>query len=190
MMQDTRWSKIHAGLQRGAVLVILALSGCGGGGSGTPTTLTGSGTLQGKAGGKTVDKVAAAYLIGQGDDPAHTTVVYVFDTPVTCADISSPGWDTRVTNATGALEMKLIGTTPAKYPVATGATPAQGDASVNFTVTSTAATPAENGSNAGFVQLDTLDAAKQAKGSFDLQFPDGTLKGTFSAEWCADGTEP
>ena len=64
------------------------------------------------------------------------------------------------------------------------------DASVNFTVTSKTVTPVETGSNGGFVQLDTLDAGKLATGSFDLQFSDGMLKGTFSAEWCAGGTEP
>jgi hypothetical protein len=40
------------------------------------------------------------------------------------------------------------------------------------------------------VQLDTLDPENVAKGTFDLQFPDGTLKGTFAAAWCADGHEP
>jgi hypothetical protein len=188
-MQDIRWSTLHSFMQRGVVLGILALAGCGSGSTG-PQNTAGSGTLQGNAGGKSVDKVAAAYLIGKGDDPAHTTVIYVFDTQVACADIGSPGWDTSVPNATGALEMKLIGTAPAKYPVSTGVTPSQGDASVNFTVTSTTVTPVENGSNGGFVQLDTLEAGSRAKGSFDLQFKDGTLKGTFSAEWCPDGTEP
>ncbi|MEP7125252.1 MAG: hypothetical protein ABJE95_30255 [Byssovorax sp.] len=164
--------------------------GSGSGGSGGAPSVATPGTIQGSAGGKTVDKVAAAYLIGKSDDPAHTTVVYVFDKPIACADIGAPGWDKTVTSATGALEMKLIGVAPGKYAVSTGVTPAQGEASVNFTVTSKTATPIENGSNGGFVQLDTLDAGKLAKGSFDLQFSDGMLKGTFSAEWCPGGTEP
>jgi hypothetical protein len=187
-MSTERRSRLFQQFQWGAALGLLTLAGCGGSGGSQPAS--GSGTISGTAGGKTLDKVASAYLIGQSDDPAHTTTIYVFDTPVACADIGAPGWDTSIAGATGALEMKLIGTVVGKYPVATGATPGQNEASVNFTVSSTTATPAEHGAKGGSVQLDKLDAGKLATGSFDLQFPDGSLKGTFSAEWCPDGTEP
>ncbi len=170
-------------------------SGAGGSGSGSGSTSGGAGggdlgTISGKAGGKSVDTVASAYFIGQSDDPTHTTVIYVFDTKVSCADLGAAGWDKKIPDATGALEMKLIGAEPGKYAVAKGVTPAQGQASVNFTVSSTAATPVESASNGGTVQLDTLDPAKLASGSFDLQFTDGTLKGTFAATWCPEGHEP
>ncbi|MEO7331119.1 MAG: hypothetical protein ABI193_21260, partial [Minicystis sp.] len=144
----------------------------------------------GSAGGKVVSQVASAYFIGQSDDPAHTTVLYLFDAPVACSDLAAPGWDTTVTNATGALELKLIGNAPGSYPVSQSVTPAQHEASVSFTVTSTTATPAEHASSGGDVQLDTIEAGKVATGSFDLQFPDGSLKGTFSAGWCPNGHEP
>lgn len=199
---------------RGALAALALLVGCGGGGSpggtstggggspgatstgggGMASTSTGGsgapGTISGMAGGKTVDTVVSAYFIGQSDDPAHTTVIYVFDAKVDCADLAAPGWDKKIPNATGALEMKLIGTTPGKYAVAKGVTPAQGQASVNFTVSSTSATPVESSSNGGAVQLDTLDPAKLARGSFDVQFADGALKGTFAATWCPIGHEP
>jgi hypothetical protein len=178
--------------RRAALAAVALLLGCGGGSGSTSGGAGGGdpGTISGKAGGKSVDTVAAAYFIGQGDDPAHTTVVYVFDTKVSCADLGAPGWDQKISDATGALEMKLIGTAPGKYAVAPGVTPAQGQASVNFTVSSTASTPVESASNSGAVQLDTLDPEKLAGGSFDLQFADGTLKGTFAATWCPDGHEP
>ena len=176
---------------RGPLAAVALLLGCAGG-SGSTAGGGGEnpGTVSGKAGGKSVDTVAAAYFIGQSDDPTHTTVVYVFDTKVSCADLGAAGWDTKIPSATGALEMKLIGAAPGKYAVAKGVTPAQGQASVNFTVSSTTSTPVESASDSGTVQLDTLDPDKLAGGSFDLQFADGTLKGTFAATWCADGHEP
>lgn len=183
----------HAGREgprwrgRCAVVASTMLLGCG---SGSTPNVGDPGTISGKAGGKSVDIVASAYFIGASDDPTHTTVVYVFDKAVSCVDLGSAGWDQVITDGTGALEMKLIGVAPGKYAVAAGATPGQGEAAVNFTVSSTSATPKETASNGGSVQLDTLDPENVAKGTFDLQFPDGTLKGTFAAAWCADGHEP
>jgi hypothetical protein len=164
-------------------------SGGSGGASGS-TGSAGAGTISGSAEGHDSTSVAAAYFIGQSDDPTNTTVIYVFDAPVACSDLSAPGWDTRIVNATGALEMKLIGTSPAKYAVSASPTPKAGEASVNFTLSSTTTTPGEEASSSGYVQLDTLESAKQATGSFDLTFLDGTLTGTFDAAWCANGHEP
>ena len=110
--------------RRGAVAALTLLLGCGG--SGTTPDLGDPGTISGKTGGKTVDHVASAYFIGQGDDPSHTIVVYVFDTTVSCADLGSAGWDQTITSGTGALEMKLIGTAAGKYPVAAGRRRARG----------------------------------------------------------------
>lgn len=171
----------------GTVAALTLLVGCG---SGPMPSVGDPGIISGKVGGKSVDTVAAAYFIGQGDDPAHTTVVYVFDTPVTCADLGSAGWDQRITDGTGALEMKLIGTRPGTYAVAASVTPGQGQASVNFTVSATDATPVERSSQGGSVQLDTLDPEQVARGRFDVQLADGALKGTFAATWCAEGHEP
>ena len=57
-------------------------------------------------------------------------------------------------------------------------------------MSSTSATPIESSSKGGSVQLDTLDSGMAARGSFDLQFADGSLKGTFAAAWCPDAHEP
>ena len=215
-MMENRNCSLDRGIMprgRAALAVLALLLGCGGGagvtstgggggpaatstggGAGMASTSTGGsgapGTISGMAGGKSVDTVVSAYFIGQSDDPAHTTVIYLFDAKVDCAELAAPGWDQKIPNATGALEMKLIGTTPGKYAVAKGVTPAQGQASVNFTLSSTATTPLESSSNGGAVQLDALDPAKLAQGSFELQFADGALKGTFAATWCSVGHEP
>jgi len=150
----------------------------------------GSGSIQGKVAGKTFQSVGASYVIGESDDPDHTVVVYVFDRPIECSQIGSPGWDTTIADASQALEMKLIGTKPATYPVAAGPNAGQGEASVNYTLSSTAHTPSEISSTAGSVKLDSVKSEGPAAGSFDLTFPDGTLGGSFSAVWCSNGHEP
>jgi len=172
----------------------VAILGCGGSGAGTGGSggagAGGQGHINGHVGDHASNSVAASYFIGKSDDPAHTVVIYVLDAPVACADLGAAGWDTKVPDATGTLEMKLIGLAPGKYPVAIGPNPGQGEAAVNFTVTSTMATPAENAAQSGTVQLDTLEPGQQATGSFDLVFATGWLNGAFDASWCPGGHEP
>jgi hypothetical protein len=166
------------------------LAGCGSPSEATPSAPGGTGTATGTAGGHAMRAVAAAYFIGQSDDPTRTTVVYAFDSPVACGDLGAPGWDAKIRDKTGALEMKLIGTTPAQYPVSGVPNAPAGQAAVNFTVSSTAATPQEEASQSGTVKLDTLEPGQRAAGTFDLIFSDGSLQGTFEAAWCATGHEP
>jgi hypothetical protein len=120
----------------------------------------------------------------------NTTVIYLFDAKVACSQIDAPGWDSRIAEGTGALEIKLLGTQVGEYPVATTPNGASGESSVNFTVSSKSATPKEESSTAGSVKLDSLVPSTSAEGSFDLTFPDGALRGTFTAAWCAGGHEP
>ncbi len=169
-------------------LATWALTGCGG--SDSATTPAGSGTISGSVDGRAFDVVASSYFIGQSDDPSKTTVLYVFDGPVACADIGDPGWDEKIADKTASVELKLVGKSPAKFVVAATPGPAAGEASIFYTLSSTSGTPAETAANGGFVQLDTLKSEATASGSFDLTFPTGSLKGTFSASWCAGGNEP
>jgi hypothetical protein len=169
--------------------------GIGGQGTGSQSTGGTSGgnsgnTVHGTVGGQPFEMVSNAWLIGAPDDPQQTRVIYVFDKPVACSEISMAGWDTTITNATQAIEIKLIGTKPAKYPVATGAQPATGEASVNYTLSATTGTPAETLSKGGSVTLDAITDGKSASGSFDLTFPSGSVTGTFDAAYCANGHEP
>jgi hypothetical protein len=70
-------------------------------------------------------------------------------------------------------------------------TPAPGEASVNYTLSSTAGTPTETSSSGGTVTLSTLTANTNATGSFALTFgAANALNGTFNATFCPAGVEP
>jgi hypothetical protein len=187
---------------------LLALAGCGSGfpssggpsdagspgaDAGHPTVDAGSpaatSTVSGSVKSMPFSVAATSLWLGNPDDPA-SVVVYVFSKPVTCSDITSMGWDTRITDATQALEMKLIGTTPATYPVATGPNVGQGEASVNYTLTSTSHTPMEQISSGGSVVLSTVVPMSHVTGSFSLNFATESLTGTFNATYCPGGSEP
>ncbi|MCA9617894.1 MAG: hypothetical protein KC731_02665 [Myxococcales bacterium] len=159
------------------------------GGSPSSTSL-GSGTASGSVDGRPFDGVGASYLIGQPDDVDRTLVIYVFDAPIDCADLASPGWDQVVADATQSLEIKIVGKTPATYPIPQDGTPAEGEADVNYTLTSTAGTPSEISAVSGSVALTDFTADTSAAGSFDLTFPSGSLTGSFDGAWCPDGHEP
>jgi hypothetical protein len=147
---------------------------------------TGTGTVEGHP----FQSVRASYFIGESDDPVNTTVIYLFDAKVSCTELGAPGWDGRIADGTGALEIKLLGTTAGAYPVSSTPNGTSGESLVNFTVSSTSVTPKEMTSSGGSVTLKSLTADSSAKGLFDLTFPDGTLQGTFAAAWCPGGKEP
>lgn len=154
------------------------------------TAAEGSGTIDGTFDGRAFDTVAASWRIGEPDDPDQTMVVFVFDNPISCADIADAGWDTRITDQTQAVEIKVIGTSAGDYPLATGRTPGPGESDVNYTLSATTGTPGETSADSGDVLIDTAEAGA-ATGSFDLTFPSGdNLVGTFNASPCAQGNEP
>lgn len=188
-------------------LALLLLAGCGGASSGrdagpqpdgavdgdaSPQALdagSGSGTITGSADGTPFTSVAQAIWLGAPDDPS-TTVVYVFSKPVACSDLSSPGWDKRIADATQFLEMKMFGLAPATYTVVTTPTPAPGEASVNYTLSSQSGTPQETSASGATVTLDALQPQAVVTGSFNVTFGSNTLKGTYSAVYCPGGHEP
>ncbi len=176
-----------------AVSVLLCvgglISGCGSKGI-TPDGRNGSGTATGTIGGRAYDAVADARWIGAPDDPVNTRVIYVFDKLVSCDALSDTGWDEAVTDRTQSLEMKLIGKVAGTYPIAPSGRPATGEATANYTLTSTSATPAEMSASGGGVTVDQFLDRAAADGSFDLTFPDGSVSGTFHATFCATGHEP
>lgn len=173
------------------LLLLFACSGAGSDAAGpADTAASGSGTIAGSFDGRAFDTVAASWRIGEPDDPDQTMVVYVFDQPISCADIADAGWDTRITDQTQAVEIKVVGTTAGDYPLAAGRTPGPGESDVNYTLSSTTGTPGETSADTGDVVIDTADAGT-ATGSFDLTFPSGdTLVGTFNASACSQGSEP
>ena len=152
----------------------------------------GTGTATGSANGTPFGNVATALWIG-APDSAATTVVYVFNNPVDCATLGSPGWDGRIKDQTQVLEMKMFGTSPATYKVVTTTTPAPGEASVNHTLSSALdggksdAGSVETPSKSGTVTLSALTATKSASGSFALVFGANNISGTYNAVFCAGG---
>ena len=149
----------------------------------------GSGSVDGSVGGTPFGGAAASLWIGSPDDPA-TTVVYLFSEPVTCSELATPGWDTRITNGTQMLEMKMFGTSPATYKVVTTQTPAPGEAAVNYTLSATSGTPTEQVGSGGTITLARTTAGVRATGSFALNFATSNIAGTFDAAFCAGGHEP
>ena len=169
-------------------LILFTLLACTS--AGGDTAAGGSGTISGSFDGRNFDTVGAAWRIGEPDDPAQTMVVYVFDNPISCADISEPGWDEVVTDQTQAVEMKVIGTTAGTYALAAGRTPGPGESDANYTLTSTTGTPGETSADSGEVVIDSAEG-DAATGSFDLTFPSGDrLVGSFDASPCSVGNEP
>lgn len=180
-------------LAASAGIVAAALCGCQSGNNAAtadagPPVMGGSGSVSGSVDARPYYTVGSAYVIGKPDDPANTVVIYVFDNAIACGDISSPGWDQRITDQTQSLELKLIGKSPGIYPVA--ARPSTGQSTDNYTLTSTSGTPSEMGASSGTVSLGSLVDGAGANGTFDLTFPGGSLSGSFDAIWCAAGSEP
>ncbi len=152
-------------------------------------TASGGTSITGSADGSPFTTANMALWLGAPDDPA-TSVVYVFSKPVKCSDLGSPGWDTRITNGTQFLEMKMLGTTPRTYKVTTSKTPAVGEAVVNYTLSSTSGTPVETAGTGGAVTLMTVNAKANVTGSFALKFGAHDLTGTYDATYCPGGNEP
>jgi hypothetical protein len=159
------------------------------GGTDAATAGTGTGTVTGTIDGAPYGNAGGALWAGAPDDPA-TTVVYVFSNPVACSFLQNIGWDTKIPDGTKVLEMKSFGTAPGDFKVVTTLTPAPGEASVNYTLSSQSGTPKEQGSTAGTVTLTKLTPNTSATGSFSLTFGASTLTGTFDAVFCPGGHEP
>ncbi len=149
----------------------------------------GNGTISGTADANPFAKVATAYLAG-APDSTSTTVVFLFSKPVKCADIGAAAWDARIPDGTQILELKIFGQMPGTFTAVTTVTPAPGEVSVNYTLSSTSTTPKETGSSGGSLVLETLTAGTSASGTFDIKFGANSLSGRFDAIYCPGGREP
>jgi hypothetical protein len=149
----------------------------------------GTGTIDGEAADASFTHAANSLWLGAPDSPA-TIVVYIFSNPVACSELAMPGWDTRVTDRTQILEMKMFGTTPATYTVVTTMTPAPGESVVNYTLSSQTGVPTEQFGTGGSVTVTAINANTRANGNFNLQFGSGSLSGSFDAAFCPGGHEP
>src|SRR6267142_2736646 len=83
---------------------------------------TGSGIIAGSGDGTPFTSVATALWLGAPDSDA-TTVVHLFAGPVACAELCAAGWDQRIRTGTQILELKMLGKSPAAFPVVQTPTP-------------------------------------------------------------------
>jgi hypothetical protein len=152
-------------------------------------------SVTGMVNGMPFNMASNALWIGMPDAPATSSVVFLFQGPVTCAAIATAGWDARVANGQ-VIELKMgiptsSGTVPMSFTVRLGnamGTVAPGEADVRHGLTGAATT--ETIATGGTVTLSSRTAGQRAVGTFNVQYPTGTLTGSFDAMWCPMGVEP
>ena len=127
-----------------------------------------------------------ALWIGMPDDPSQT-VLYVFNKPIECIDISTSGWDARLPMGTQFFEIIAGDTVPATYAVAS--MPGKLQATVTFSYAG-GMMPTEKVGSSGKVVIDAFTMSAHAVGTFDVTVTGGALKGSFDATSCASGREP
>lgn len=162
----------------------------GGDAQGTTDAPPGSNTITGSMNGAGFNTVGASYWIGNPDIPGNT-VIYVFDQPVACSQMTAAGWDAALPTGYQILEIKMNGTTPANYPDQSLPTPPTGKSYSGYTVAMPTAT--DVGASGGSVSLTSLglpNASGFAVGTFQLTWSAGSLDGKYDAPYCATGREP
>lgn len=164
--------------------------------------MTGTGTVTGDVNGGPFGTVSQAWMLGHPDS-ASTVVVYLFNKPVSCHDMTAMFgqmmWDQRIPSGTQFLEMKMFGpvtpTTPAIAPgtftATTSMTPAPGEATVNQSLTAGATASAETSGSGGTIMVTSIVDKQSVAGTFNLTFTGGkTFTGSFNAGFCDVGVEP
>src|SRR4051812_7316982 len=121
---------------------------------GSADATRGPGTIMGGIGGMPFP-VAVAWRIGKPS--SAQTVIVLIQTALTCADLSTAGWDKTIGSAQ-VLEIQIRGTTARTYQVGV-------DATVNY-LRATANPDASSGQAA----LERIDAGGIASGSFHFVF--------------------
>lgn len=182
------------------LLVGAILIGCGSSHSSSldaPVQLSdappGSNVISGSVNGTNFDTTVSVYWIGMPDSPATDTVVYMFDHSVPCDALTNAGWDGTLSSGTQILELKIVGQSPATYPVTQNAqhNPAAGESVAAYTVAGPTAT--DNFASATSIALSTIGtpaAGQFATGTFQLTVTGGMLSGKYAASYCGTGREP
>jgi hypothetical protein len=152
----------------------MALAGCGGG---TASTESPAGTVGGAIHGATWNRLASAFWIGKPSAAPPVTFLFLFETPTTCAELTSPNWDKIIGNEQ-VLEIELREAARRTFQVKQDASVAYLRGEYN---------PDGDG---GTVTVTGVTPAARIAGSFDLTFAGQSLRGSFDAAYCADGVEP
>ena len=186
-------------LRSALTALAVGLGGCGGSSAGDVPDSVSSATIGGTVAARPFDSAATALWIGKPDFAA-STVLYLFEMPMTCSDMGAPGWDAAHGHTNQDLEMKLglptAGSTAAMTFTVRVHNPmgsvGPGEADVNHTFFAMSPqTPAETFATGGMVTLASKSPGKNATGTFHVTFSASeSLEGTFDAAYCPDGVEP
>lgn len=148
-----------------------------GGTSGGGTSTSGGGnSVSGSITGKQWTNVKNAYWMGKPSAGSAPVLIFLFETSMACADITVANWDKLVTSQ--LLEIGVIDTAIRAYQV-----PSEADAAYLFNNYN----PSADG---GTVTISSITPNVRITGSYDVTYGTDSLKGTFDAEYCADGVEP
>jgi len=170
------WTWFGCVPRRGALLLLFALlDACGGG---TATTIAGS------VGGKGLTVEEAIY---DTNSSLTQIVIFLVDHPGLCAGVANDELDFSPNAAyLGAfLRSQTAPAPPGTYSLASNA--AQTLESAGFWLTdANCAFIASSNATGGGVVVSAVDfaAGSHARGSLDLQFGNGALKGDFDAQYC------
>ncbi len=168
------------GRRKGVALTLMTWGvalGCGGGGQ-TSTRDPTAGTIAGSVHGTQWNALSNAYWIGKPAMGSPPVILFMFEAPVACADIVNPNWDKTATGSRQILEVALLDSAARTYQVMTDAFAAYLLADYN------------PDANAGTITVGATTPSVDMQGSFQLQFLNDSLTGTFDAKYCTDGTEP
>jgi hypothetical protein len=128
--------------------------------------------------------VGEIYWFGGDNDPSRITL-YIFEKHPTCAELSTPGWVTRV-RPTDLMGITVGGATPATYTVFPETPARPGNAYILHEIDQ--ADPViDSVGESGSVVITGVKPGATVTGTLNATFSTGTLEGAFTATWCATG---
>jgi len=108
------------------------------------------------------------------------TIIYMFTSAVTCAQISTPGWLPSIAASTQVVEMVIVPatSTPGTFPVP--------NSEVNY-ANGGQLSLFETSANSGSITVTQISPGGVIEGSVSASYTGGSISGTFHAEFCATG---
>jgi len=108
------------------------------------------------------------------------TIIYMFTSAVTCAQISTPGWLPSIAASTQVVEMVIVPatSTPGTFPVP--------NSEVNY-ANGGQLSLFETSANSGSITVTQISPSGVIEGSVSASYTGGSISGTFHAEFCATG---
>ncbi len=123
------------------------------------------------------------WIGGTGDSSRLS--LYIFEVDATCAEISTPGWRTKV-RPTDLMGITVGGTTAGTYVVAPETPPRPGNAFLLHEIDQ--ADPVlDSTGETGSVVITSVKPNETITGTLNATFSTGSLEGAFTATWCPTG---